>query len=105
MRDALGKTGWTEQLHRFLVPDEQAEQMVTPESLAYIVSSRYKLMFGDTIDAQTAERYGLVNRVVPHADLLATAQRWAQRLVQGPAFAISMTISAEAMPLAIAPVL
>src|SRR5436853_1157398 len=32
------------------------------------------LMFGDTIDATTAERYGLVNRVVPHADLLSTAQ-------------------------------
>src|SRR5436305_2667720 len=49
------------------------------------------LLFGDTIDAQTAERYGLVNRVVPHADLMATAQRWAQRLVRGPAFAIAMT--------------
>src|SRR5690242_18739406 len=49
------------------------------------------LLFGDTIDAATAERYGLVNRVVPHADLLATAQQWAQRLVRGPAFAISMT--------------
>src|SRR5436190_1771852 len=48
------------------------------------------LLFGDTIDAQTAERYGLLNRVVPQADLLPTAQQWAQRLVRGPAFAISM---------------
>src|SRR6516164_3820537 len=28
VKDALGKAGWTEQLHRFLVPDEQTKQMV-----------------------------------------------------------------------------
>ena len=49
------------------------------------------LLFGDTLDAATAERYGLVNRVVPHADLLPTARQWATRLVHGPTFAISMT--------------
>lgn len=49
------------------------------------------LLLGDTIDAATAERYGLVNRVVPHGDLLATAHEWARRLAQGPTFAISMT--------------
>jgi enoyl-CoA hydratase/carnithine racemase len=49
------------------------------------------LLFGDTIDAATAERYGLVNRVVPHADLLPTAQQWAARLAQGPTLALSMT--------------
>jgi enoyl-CoA hydratase/carnithine racemase len=49
------------------------------------------LLFGDTIDAPTAERYGLVNRVVPHNDLLPTAHEWAKRLAQGPALAVSMT--------------
>src|SRR3989440_10347826 len=49
------------------------------------------LMFGDTIDAATAERYGLVNRVVPHTGLLSTAHHWATRLAQGPTLAISMT--------------
>lgn len=49
------------------------------------------LLLGDSIDATTAERYGLVNRVVPHADLLPTAHDWAKRLAQGPALAISMT--------------
>src|SRR2546429_2523592 len=47
------------------------------------------LMLGDTIDAATAERYGLVNRVVPHADLLSTAHQWASRLAQGPTLAVS----------------
>src|SRR5213080_186272 len=38
------------------------------------------LLLGDTIDAATADRYGLVNRVVPHEDLMPTAQQWARRL-------------------------
>ncbi len=49
------------------------------------------LLLGDTIDASTAERYGLVNRVVPHGDLLPAAYEWARRLAQGPTLAISMT--------------
>ncbi len=49
------------------------------------------LMFGDTIDAATAERYGLVNRVVPPDTLLSTAREWADRLANGPTFALSMT--------------
>ena len=49
------------------------------------------LMLGDTIDAVTAERYGLVNRLVPHNELLPSATTWAKRLAQGPTFAISMT--------------
>jgi enoyl-CoA hydratase/carnithine racemase len=49
------------------------------------------LLLGDTIDAAMAERYGLVNRVVSHDDLLASAHNWARRLAQGPTFAIAMT--------------
>jgi enoyl-CoA hydratase/carnithine racemase len=49
------------------------------------------LLLGDTIDAITAERYGLVNRVVPHADLMDAAYAWARKLAQGPTLAISMT--------------
>jgi enoyl-CoA hydratase/carnithine racemase len=49
------------------------------------------LMFGDSLDAATAERYGLVNRVVSHAELISTAYEWARRLAQGPALALSMT--------------
>lgn len=49
------------------------------------------LLFGDTIDAATAERYGLVNRVVPPEALLPTALEWARRLARGPTLALSMT--------------
>src|SRR5437764_6322657 len=49
------------------------------------------LLLGDTIDAQTAERYGLVNRVVPHDELLGAARAWAERLAKGPSLAIGMT--------------
>src|SRR5947209_41934 len=49
------------------------------------------LLLGDTIDAPTAERYGLVNRVVPHAELMSAAYEWAGRLAEGPSLALSMT--------------
>jgi len=49
------------------------------------------LMLGDTIDAVTAERYGLVNRIVPHDELLPAARQWARRLADGPTLALSMT--------------
>jgi enoyl-CoA hydratase/carnithine racemase len=49
------------------------------------------LMLGDSIDAATAERYGLVNRVVPPDQLLPAALEWAGRLAQGPSQALSMT--------------
>jgi len=49
------------------------------------------LMFGDTIDAETAAAYGLVNRVVPHDELQTVAREWADRLAKGPALALAMT--------------
>lgn len=49
------------------------------------------LLLGDTIDAATAERYGLVNRVVAHDDLLPKTYEWARRLANGPTLALSMT--------------
>lgn len=49
------------------------------------------LMLGDTIDAATADRYGLVNRVVPAVEVLPAAQEWAARLARGPSLALAMT--------------
>jgi len=49
------------------------------------------LLTGDIIDVYAAERYGLVNRVVPGEQLLVTARELAQRLIAGPMFAHGMT--------------
>lgn len=49
------------------------------------------LMLGDTVDAQTAERIGLANKVVPEDQLDAATMELAQRLANGPTFAYSMT--------------
>ncbi|QWT16642.1 enoyl-CoA hydratase-related protein [Sphingobium xenophagum] len=38
------------------------------------------ILTGDRIKAEAAERYGLVNEVVPYADLAATAQKWADKI-------------------------
>jgi enoyl-CoA hydratase/carnithine racemase len=42
--------------------------------------ARELLYLGDPIDAQTALAYGMVNRVVPRADLDAAAMRFARRM-------------------------
>jgi enoyl-CoA hydratase len=42
--------------------------------------ARELLYLGDTIDAQTALRYGMVNRVVPRSDLEAATLKYARRL-------------------------
>jgi 2-(1,2-epoxy-1,2-dihydrophenyl)acetyl-CoA isomerase len=46
--------------------------------------------FGDDVPAREAERLGLVNRVVPRAELPALAAEWAARLATGPTKAIGV---------------
>ncbi len=47
--------------------------------------------FGDTIDAQEAHRIGLANRVVPGESLMDEAYKWANRLKDGPLYALGVT--------------
>ncbi|OGL18264.1 MAG: enoyl-CoA hydratase [Candidatus Rokubacteria bacterium RIFCSPLOWO2_12_FULL_71_19] len=47
--------------------------------------------FADVISAQEAAGMGLVNRVVPAAELDAFVRGWADRLAAGPPIALSMT--------------
>jgi 2-(1,2-epoxy-1,2-dihydrophenyl)acetyl-CoA isomerase len=47
--------------------------------------------FAEIIDAGEAERIGLVNRVVPVAELDAFVADWAARLAAGPPLALSLT--------------
>ncbi|MDQ3262488.1 MAG: enoyl-CoA hydratase family protein [Myxococcota bacterium] len=49
------------------------------------------LFLGDAIDAPTAERYGLFNKVVPAEQLMSEAMTLARRLANGPTFALGMT--------------
>jgi 2-(1,2-epoxy-1,2-dihydrophenyl)acetyl-CoA isomerase len=46
--------------------------------------------FGDWVDAPEAERIGLVNRVVPAAELAGTARDWAARLATRSAPALAL---------------
>jgi enoyl-CoA hydratase/carnithine racemase len=49
------------------------------------------LMLGDTIDAETADRYGLVSELVADAELDAAVDRLARRLADGPTLAFAHT--------------
>lgn len=49
------------------------------------------LYLGDVIDAEQAERLGLVTRVVSHDRLREETLTFARRLAAGPAFALGMT--------------
>jgi enoyl-CoA hydratase/carnithine racemase len=49
------------------------------------------VFFGDTIDANEAHRIGLANRVVPGDSLMDEAYRWANRLKEGPLYALGVT--------------
>ena len=48
-------------------------------------------LLADIIDAAEAERIGLVNRVVPDAELDAFVDGWAARLAAGPPIALAQT--------------
>jgi enoyl-CoA hydratase/carnithine racemase len=48
-------------------------------------------LFADIINAAEAERIGLVNRVVPDAEIDAFVDDWAARLAAGPPIALAMT--------------
>jgi enoyl-CoA hydratase/carnithine racemase len=48
-------------------------------------------MLGDHIDAEEALRIGLVNAVVPQAELMVTAREWSDRLCEGGPLAVRAT--------------
>ena len=49
------------------------------------------VFLGDAITADEAERFGIVNRVVPRAELEQATRELAERLAKGPTFAIGLS--------------
>jgi enoyl-CoA hydratase/carnithine racemase len=49
------------------------------------------VFFGDTIDANEAHRIGLANRVIAGDTLMDEAYKWANRLKDGPLYALGVT--------------
>src|SRR5262252_8829819 len=49
------------------------------------------VFYGDDLSAAEAEKLGLVNKVVPAAEVEAETKKWATRLAQGPTFAIGLS--------------
>jgi E-phenylitaconyl-CoA hydratase len=74
------------EVKRGMLPGHGGTQRVL-EPLPYPIGMEM-LLTGDPIDASTAERWGLVNRVVPQARLMATAMDYAHRIVSNAPLAV-----------------
>ena len=55
--------------------------LITPFSVG-LARAKELLLTGDMIDAQEAERLGMVSRVVPHDELMAECRRTARKLMK-----------------------
>jgi 2-(1,2-epoxy-1,2-dihydrophenyl)acetyl-CoA isomerase len=73
---------------RGLVPDNGATYYL-PRMIGTSKALEMMLL-GDTIDAAQAEKLGLVNKVVPHQDLMKTTMELARRIAGGPSVAIDL---------------
>ncbi|MBP5930804.1 enoyl-CoA hydratase/isomerase family protein [Streptomyces scabiei] len=76
-------------VRRGLVPDGGGAYLLP--RLVGLHRAKELMFFGDALSAADAERLGLVNRVVPAADLEKTAREWAERLAAGPTRALALT--------------
>lgn len=63
-----------------------------PRAIGYTRATEL-LLLGDTIDAATADRYGLVTRLVDSDDLDGAVAELAQRIASGPSLAYAQTKS------------
>jgi 2-(1,2-epoxy-1,2-dihydrophenyl)acetyl-CoA isomerase len=75
-------------IRRGIAPDAAGAWILT--RLVGIQKAKELFFFGDDVPAQEAYRIGLVNRLVPRAELEATVTELATRLASGPTKAIGM---------------
>jgi 2-(1,2-epoxy-1,2-dihydrophenyl)acetyl-CoA isomerase len=73
-------------IRRGIAPDAAGAWLLT--RLVGIQKAKELFFFGDDVPAAEAYRIGLVNRLVPRAELQATLEEMAGRLAQGPTKAI-----------------
>ncbi len=76
-------------LRRALVPDAGAAYLLP--RLIGVQRAKELLMLGDDVTAAQALSIGLINRVVPDAELAGEAAALAQRLAAGPTRALALT--------------
>lgn len=76
-------------VRRGLIPDGGGTYLLP--RLVGLMKAKELAFFGDDLSAADAERLGIVNKVVPAAELLPTAAEWAARLASGPTRAIGFT--------------
>ncbi len=69
-----------------IVPDAGALQRL-PRRIPYNIAMEM-LLLGRRMKAQEAAHYGLVNKVVPHADLMESARAWADQLAKAAPLAL-----------------
>ena len=73
-------------VRRGLIPDGGVAYLLP--RIVGMHKAKELIFFGDDLPAVDAERIGIVNKVVPAAELHATTKEWAERLANGPTKAI-----------------
>jgi 2-(1,2-epoxy-1,2-dihydrophenyl)acetyl-CoA isomerase len=73
-------------VRRGIAPDAGGAYLLT--RLVGPQKAKELFFFGDDVSATDAERVGIVNKVVPRAELEKTLTEWAERLARGPTKAI-----------------
>jgi len=76
-------------VRRGITPDGGGAYMLP--RLIGMQKAKELIFFGDDLKAAEAERVGLVNKVVPQAELMTAAGEWAGRLAESPTRAIMLS--------------
>ena len=76
-------------VRRGITPDGGGAYMLP--RLIGMQKAKELIFFGDDLKAGEAERVGLVNKVVPQAELMTAAGEWAGRLAESPTRAIMLS--------------